>query len=143
MPSARRSERKDAFAQAEVDRKTAQRELERSRKAYELGSYTELQALKAEDALEKAQFASAQAKLSYEAQPRQNRFDIDSRKALYDRQEYLVEDLKRQVASSTCAHRLMARSDRLEIADRSSIAKDTPASDRRRSLRARGRDQNN
>ena len=119
-------ERKDAFAQAEVDRKTAQRELERSRKAYELGSYTELQALKAEDALEKAQFASAQAKLSYEAQPRQNRFDIDSRKALYDRQEYLVEDLKRQVGQLNVRSPVDGQIGQVEIADRSSIAKDTP-----------------
>jgi HlyD family secretion protein len=48
---------RDAFNQAQVDQKTAQRERDRSRKAYELGAYSELQALKAEDALEKAQFA--------------------------------------------------------------------------------------
>ncbi len=48
---------RDAFNQAQVDQKTAQRERDRSRKAYELGSYSELQALKAEDSLEKAQFA--------------------------------------------------------------------------------------
>jgi len=48
---------RDAYNQAEVDQKTAQRERDRSRKAYELGSYSELQALRAEDALEKAQFA--------------------------------------------------------------------------------------
>src|ERR1700690_2692585 len=35
---------KDALDQAEVDEKTARRERDRSRKAFELGSYTELQA---------------------------------------------------------------------------------------------------
>jgi HlyD family secretion protein len=79
---------RDAFNQAQVDQKTAQRELERSRKAYELGSYTELQALKAEDSLEKAQFAFEQAKMNYGSQPKQNRFDIDSKQALFDRQQY-------------------------------------------------------
>src|SRR6204780_1589942 len=88
---------RDAFNQAQVDQKTAQRELDRSRKAYELGSYTELQALRAQDALEKAQFAFEQAKLNFESQPKQNRFDIDSKKALFDRQQFLVADLKRQV----------------------------------------------
>src|ERR1700683_203480 len=78
---------RDAFNQAQVDQKTAQRELDRSRKAYELGSYTALQALKAQDALEKAQFGYTQAKLNYESQPKQNRFDVDSKKALYDRQQ--------------------------------------------------------
>src|ERR1700733_12574190 len=88
---------RDAFNQAQVDQKTAQRELDRSRKAYELGSYTELQALKAEDSLEKAQFAYEQAKMNFESQPKQNRFDIDSKKALFDRQQFLVADLRRQV----------------------------------------------
>ena len=78
----------------EVDQKTAQRERDRSRKAYELGSYSELQALRAEDALEKAQFAFEQAKSNYESQPKQNRFDIDSKKALFDRQQFLVSDLQ-------------------------------------------------
>ncbi len=49
----------------QVDQKTAQRERDRSRKAYELGSYSELQASKAEDSLEKAQFALQQAKMNY------------------------------------------------------------------------------
>ena len=88
---------RDAFEQAQVDQRTAQRERDRSRKAFELGSYSELQSLKAEDSLEKAQFAYQQAKSNYEAQPKQNRFDIDSKKALLDRQQYLVADLKRQV----------------------------------------------
>ena len=88
---------RDAYDQAQVDQKTAQRELDRSRKAYELGSYSELQALKAQDSLEKAQFAFEQAKTNYESQPKQNRFDIDSKKALLDRQQFLVADLKRQV----------------------------------------------
>ena len=47
------AQQRDAFNQAEVDQKTAQRERDRSRKAYELGAYSELQALKAEDTLEK------------------------------------------------------------------------------------------
>ncbi|HXP64023.1 MAG TPA: efflux RND transporter periplasmic adaptor subunit, partial [Steroidobacteraceae bacterium] len=72
---------RDAYNQAEVDQKTAQRERDRSRKAFELGSYSELQALRAEDALEKAQFAFQQAKSLYDDQPKQNRFDIDSKKA--------------------------------------------------------------
>src|ERR1700727_1793347 len=64
------SQLRDAYNQAEVDQKTAQRERDRSRKAYEQGSYSELQALRAEDALEKAQFAFQQAKSTYDAQRR-------------------------------------------------------------------------
>jgi len=115
---------KDAFEQAQVDQKTAQRELDRSRKAYELGSYTELQALKAQDALEKAQFGYTQAKLNYESQPKQNRFDIDSKKALYDRQQLLVGDLDRQVEGLNVRSPVDGQVGQLEVADRASVAKD-------------------
>ena len=117
---------RDAFSQAQVDQKTAQRELDRSRKAYELGSYTELQALKAQDAQEKAQFAFEQAKMNYDSQPKQNRFDIDSRKALFDRQEYLVADLKRQVDGLNVKSPVDGQVGQVQVADRASVAKDAP-----------------
>jgi HlyD family secretion protein len=117
---------RDAFNQAQVDQKTAQRELDRSRKAYELGSYTELQALKAQDALEKAQFAFEQAKMNYDSQPKQNRFDIDSKKALFDRQEYLVADLRRQVDGLNVKSPVDGQVGQVQVADRASVAKDAP-----------------
>ncbi|HXI49605.1 MAG TPA: HlyD family efflux transporter periplasmic adaptor subunit [Steroidobacteraceae bacterium] len=120
------SQLRDAFNQAEVDQKTAQRERDRSRKAYELGSYSELQALRAEDALEKAQFAFQQAKSTYESQPKQNRFDIDSKKALLDRQQFLVDDLKRQVAGLNVKSPVDGQVGQVQVADRASVAKDAP-----------------
>jgi HlyD family secretion protein len=117
---------RDAFNQAQVDQKTSQRELERSRKAYELGSYTELQALKAQDSLEKAQFAFQQAKMNYESQPKQNRFDIDSKKALFDRQQYLVADLRRQVDGLNVRSPVDGQVGQVQVADRASVAKDEP-----------------
>jgi HlyD family secretion protein len=117
---------RDAFNQAQVDQKTSQRELERSRKAYELGSYTELQALKAQDSLEKAQFAFEQAKMNYESQPKQNRFDIDSKKALFDRQQYLVADLRRQVDGLNVRSPVDGQVGQVQVADRASVAKDAP-----------------
>jgi HlyD family secretion protein len=120
------SQLKDAFEQAQVDQRTAQRELDRSRKAYELGSYTELQALKAQDALEKAQFSYTQARLNYESQPKLNRFDVDSKKALYDRQELLVGDLHRQVERLNVRSPVEGQVGRVDVADRASVAKDAP-----------------
>jgi HlyD family secretion protein len=117
---------RDAYNQAEVDRKTAQRERDRSRKAYELGSYSELQASRAEDALEKAQFAFQQAKSNYDSQPKQNRFDIDSKKALLDRQQYLVDDLKRQVDGLNVKSPVDGQVGQVQVADRASVAKDAP-----------------
>jgi HlyD family secretion protein len=120
------SQIKDAFEQAEVDQKTAQRELDRSRKAYELGAYTELQTLKAQDALEKAQFGYTQARLKYESQPKLNRFDVDSKKALYDRQALLLADLHRQAERLNVRSPVEGQVGRVEVADRASVAKDAP-----------------
>src|SRR5580704_19373276 len=117
---------RDAYNQAEVDQKTAQRERDRSRKAYELGSYSELQALRAEDALEKAQFAFQQAKSTYDAQPKQNRFDIDSKKALLDRQQFMVTDLQRQVDGLNVKSPVDGQVGQVQVADRASVAKDAP-----------------
>src|ERR1700733_6852689 len=117
---------RDAFNQAQVDQKTSQRELDRSRKAYELGSYTELQALKAQDSLEKAQFAFEQAKTNYESKPKQNNFDIDSKKALFDRQQFLVADLKRQVDGLNVRSPVDGQVGQVHVADRASVAKDAP-----------------
>jgi HlyD family secretion protein len=117
---------RDAYSQAQVDQKTAQRERDRSRKAYELGSYSELQALKAEDALEKAQFAFEQAKMNFESAPKTNRFDIDAKKALFDRQQYLVSDLQRQVDGLKVKSPVDGQVGQVLVADRASTPKDAP-----------------
>lgn len=117
---------RDAYSQAEVDQKTAQREQERSRKAYELGAYSELQALKAEDSLEKARFALAQAKANYDSQPELNRFDVNSKKALLDRQQFMVSDLKRQVAGLSVRSPVEGQVGQVQVPDRASVAKDAP-----------------
>jgi len=117
---------RDAYTEAQVDQKTAQRELDRSRKAYELGAYSELQTLKAEDSLEKAKFAFAQAKMNYESQPTLNRFDIDSKKALLDRQQFMVTDLKRQVEALSVRSPVDGQIGQFQVPDRASVAKDAP-----------------
>jgi len=117
---------RDAFDQAQVDQKTAQRESDRSRKAYELGSYSELQALKAQDALEKAQFGLEQAKINYESQPKLDRFDIDAKKSLLDRQQFLVADLQRQVDGLNIRSPVDGQIGQVQVADRASVAKDAP-----------------
>jgi HlyD family secretion protein len=113
-----------AFDQAKVDRTTAQRESDRSHKAFELGSFTELQALKAQDELEKADFAFRQAQADYEAAPRQTQFDVSSKKALYDRQQLVVTDLRRQVSALQVQSPVDGRIGQVQVAERASVAKD-------------------
>jgi HlyD family secretion protein len=114
------------YRQAEVDLQTAQRELDRSRKAFELGAYSELQMLRAQDALEKAQFAFDQARSDLEAQPQQNRFDISSKETLLQRQQLVVSDLQRQVDSLTIRSPVEGQVGQVPIVDRASVAKDGP-----------------
>ncbi len=115
-----------ALAQSEVDLKTMQREFERSRSAYDLGSYSELQMLRAQDALEKAQFVEQQARAVDAATPAQNRFDIDSKRATLDRQRYLVEDLRRQVDALAIRSPVDGSVGQVQIVDRATVARDAP-----------------
>jgi len=115
----------ELYKQAQVDETTAQRDFERSREAYKLGSYTQLQMLKSQDDLEKAQFSLAQAKLNYDLQPRQNRFDIGSKHALLDRQQDLVSDLRRQVNALQIRSPVDGRVGSVQVTDRATVAKDT------------------
>lgn len=114
----------EAYKQAQVDQTTAQRDLDRSREAYRLGSYTQLQMLQAQDALEKAQFALAAARLNYDLQPQQNTFDIESKKELLDRQQYLVANEKRQVDALNIRSPVDGRVGQVQIDDRATVAKD-------------------
>src|ERR1700744_3261848 len=113
----------DAFDQAKVDRTTAQREAERSRKAYELGSFSELQALKAQDALEKADFTFRQAQADFGAAPQETQFDVSSKKALLDRQQSVVTDLRRQVSALQVQSPVQGRVGQVQVAERASVAK--------------------
>ncbi len=123
LEAARRlTELRSAYQQARIDVATAQRERDRSQLAYRLGAYPELQAQRAQDALEKAQFALQQAKMHYDSQPAQNRFDIGSSKALLDQKEERVADLRRQVQDLTVRSPVDGRVGAVAIQDRAQVA---------------------
>ncbi|MBA4285843.1 MAG: efflux transporter periplasmic adaptor subunit [Xanthomonadaceae bacterium] len=116
----------EAVDRAEVDRKTAAREVERSRKAYEQGAYSELQVLRNEDALEKAAFALNRAREDLALEPEQIRFDVESKKLARDRQQLLVADLSRQVDALALRAPVSGQIGQLLIAERASVARDAP-----------------
>lgn len=115
-----------AVDRAVVDRKTAAREVERSRKAYEQGAYSELQVLRNEDALEKAEFALSRAREDLALEPEQIRFDIESKRLARDRQQLLVTDLARQVDALALRAPVSGQIGQLLIAERASVARDAP-----------------
>jgi HlyD family secretion protein len=112
--------------QAKVDHNTATRELERARKAFELGAYSELQMLKAQDQLDKAQFAMEQAERSRKTQPEQSRFEVESKRALHERQRLLVNDLQRQIETLQVRSPVDGQVGQVQVADRATVAKDAP-----------------
>jgi HlyD family secretion protein len=116
----------EAYDRAEVEQKTAARELQRSRKAYDLGAYSELQVLRAEDALAKADFGLDHAKKDLGLQPEQTRFDAQSKTLARDRQRLLVNDLHRQVQSLALRSPVSGQIGQLLTAERASVAKDAP-----------------
>ena len=116
----------EAVDRAEVDRKTAQREVDRSRKAFEQGAYSELQVLRNEDALEKADFALGRAREDLLLEPEQIRFDVESKKLARDRQQLLVGDLARQVGQLSLRSPVAGQIGQLLIAERASVARDAP-----------------
>jgi len=116
----------DAEVRAKVDKDTAQRELERGAKARELGAYSELQVLRAKDSLQKAEFALGTAQRALAARPELNRFEVESRKAVFDRQRSLVEDLQRQLDSLAVRSPVDGQIGRVQVADHAAVAKDSP-----------------
>ena len=115
-----------AVARAEVDRRTAARELERSRLAFQQGAYSELQVLRNEDALEKADFALARAREELALEPEQIRFDVEASRIARDRQRLLVDDLERQVAALSLRAPVAGQVGQLLVAERASVARDAP-----------------
>jgi len=120
------TELRNDYQQARIDVSTAQRELDRSREAYRLGAYPQLQMLRAQDALEKAQFALQEAKVRYDSQPAQNRFDVGSSKALFDREEERVALLRRQVQELSVRSPVDGRVGQVPVLDQAEVAKDAP-----------------
>ena len=82
--------------------------------------------LRAQDALEKAQFAYRLAQQNYDAQPQQNRFDIASKQSLVERQQLLVADLKRQVEALEVRSPVDGQVGQVLVVDRASVARDAP-----------------
>ncbi len=88
---------KKLLDQARIDRQTAQREVERTEKAFKAGAMSEIELLRTKDALAKADIdvgnAEADMKLDIEALA----FELKSKRLALDRQRLLAADLERQV----------------------------------------------
>lgn len=116
----------ESFDKAQVDERTASREVGRSQKAYDEGAYSELQLLRARDAAEKAGFDLEHARKQLALEPEQIRFSVQSRKLARDRQQLLVDDLQRQVDSLSLRSPVTGQVGQILTTERASVARDAP-----------------
>jgi len=86
-----------AIDQAEIDRQTAAREVERTEKAYKLGALPQLDVARAKDALQKADITLEHARKDSGLERESLDFELKTRMLTRDRQRLTVADLKRQV----------------------------------------------
>jgi len=110
--------------QARIDRQTAYTEQQRTQKAFELGVTPEIEVLRTQAALQKAEIALKRAETDHELQKEGRRFDVDAKRLARDRQQLLVDDLQRQVDLLTLRSPVAGQVGQLIAADRSTVAKD-------------------
>lgn len=110
--------------QARIDRQTAYTEQERTKKAFELGVTPEIEVLRTQAALQKAEIALKRAETDYALQREGRRFDTDAKRLARDRQQLLVDELQRQVDLLTLRSPVAGQVGQLMVMDRSTVAKD-------------------
>ncbi len=86
-----------AYEQAVIDRETAEREVGRNRKAFEMGAQAEMTVLRAKDALAKARLSESNAHKNVQLDRDTLAFELKTKRFALDRQKLLVNDLARQV----------------------------------------------
>ena len=86
-----------AVDQAEIDRQTAAREVERTQKAFQLGALPQLDVLRAKDSLQKAEITLEHARKDLALERESLEFELKTARLTRDRQRLLVADLQRQV----------------------------------------------
>jgi HlyD family secretion protein len=112
--------------QAEVDRQAAARELERNRQVFAEGALPELELLRSEDALKKAEIALAHAKADARLQQKGLAFDVSTRRQALDRQREVVRDLERQVDALVIRSPVDGQIGQVLVAQRATVAANAP-----------------
>lgn len=121
-----RANAQKAIDQAEIDRQTASRELERFRRGYAAGALPEIDVLRAEDALKKADIALAHARKDRGLQDKGLGFNLRTRRLGLDRQRAIVDELARQVEALVIRSPVDGQVGQLMVAQRANVAINAP-----------------
>ncbi len=109
---------------ARIDLKSAQTDLDRNARAYKMGAVPEINVLRAQDALDKAQISLRHAEQDQGLDNRMVAFEIRSKRLAAERQQLIVADLQRQVDALTLRAPVTGQVGQLAVADRTKVAKD-------------------
>lgn len=112
--------------QARVDFEAATIEHERTQKGYALGVMPEIEVLRTQAALQRAQIAYTRAQTDHGLQREGRRFDVDASRLARDRQQLLVDELQRRVDLLTLRAPVAGSVGQLLSADRATVARDAP-----------------
>ena len=112
--------------QAEVERMAAQRDVERFQRAFEGGAVAELELARAQDRLKSAQIALDSTKEDFGLQTRGTGLDTRNRQLLAERQQAVVDELKRQVDALTLRSPFDGQVGQVQVDQRSNVAANAP-----------------
>jgi len=116
----------DALQQAQVDRDAAATEHARMTQAFELGVTPEIELMRTDAALRKAEFALVRAKSERALQREGQTFDVDAKRLARDAQALIVQELARQVELLTLRSPVSGQVGQLLTTDRAFVVKDAP-----------------
>ena len=88
---------KKTIDQAQIDRQTAAREVDRNERGFKAGAIPEINVLRAQDTLAKAELDVTHAQADARLQSETGAFEQKTKRLALDRQKLLVADMQRQV----------------------------------------------
>ncbi|WP_181952582.1 efflux RND transporter periplasmic adaptor subunit [Vulcaniibacterium gelatinicum] len=121
-----RADARRILDQAQIDRQAAVRDLERNRRAYAGGAVAQIDVARAQDALQKAELALAQARGDHDLRSRGADLDLRNRRLLAERQRAVVAELQRQVDALTLRAPFDGQVGQVQVAQRANVAANAP-----------------
>lgn len=117
---------KKVFDQARIDQQTAKREVERTKRAFDAGAMSEMDLLRTQDSLAKADITVANAEADMKLDIESLAFELKSKRLALDRQRLLAEDLQRQVEELKVLSPVDGQVGQLLVQQRANVAANAP-----------------
>lgn len=117
---------KKLLDQALIDRQTAQREVERTDKAHKAGAMSEMDLLRTQDSLAKADITVRNAEADLKLDAESLAFELKSKRLALDRQRFLAQDLQRQVDELKVRSPVDGQVGQLIVQQRANVAANAP-----------------